>query len=390
MKTEIYLDHAATTKPIRQAIDAVVYAMEEGYGNPSSLHKKGMQAENIIKQCGETFARILGCTKEEILYTSGGTESNNLAILGTAYAYEKRAKKIITTAIEHPSVQEVFEHLKGKGFDVVVLNVDEKGYIDLEQLQEEVDEKTSLVSIMHVNNEIGTVQNLEKIGQIIKRKNPQTVYHVDAIQSFSKIPIALNKCKIDLLSLSGHKFYAPKGIGILYKSKAIRVLNIVHGGGQQKNLRSGTENVPGIAGIHQAAEYVSKNFNDLTAHYKKCKSYFVTQLEQNISDIQINGPSIEEGAPHILNVAFKDVRAEVLLHALEQHNIFVSSGSACSSNKVNPKSTLYAIGKRGQELDNAIRFSFGHETTLEDLDRTIEVLKSQIQLLRRFTLGGKK
>lgn len=390
MKREIYLDNAATTRPLEEVIEAVTLAMRENYGNPSSLHRKGMQGESIIKQSSEFFAKVLGCTKEEIFYTSGGTESNNLAILGTAYAHEKRGKKIITTNIEHPSVQEVFTHLEQKGFEVVTLNVDAEGYVDLEQLQEVIDEQTILVSIMHVNNEIGTVQNLQKIGQIIKAKSPETAFHVDAIQSFSKIPISVKKSNIDLLSISGHKFYAPKGIGILYKSKTTRIVNILHGGGQQKNLRSGTENTPGVAGIHCAGEYTYKNFTKLTEHYKKCKSYFAEQIMENITDCIINGPSLEEGAPHILNIAFKDVRAEVLLHALEQYNIYVSSGSACSSNKVNPKTALYAIGRRNQELDQAIRFSFGHETSIEELDEVINVLKTQIQLLRKFKLGGKK
>lgn len=390
LKKEIYLDNAATTRSLETVIESVTSVMRESYGNPSSLHKKGMQAENLVKDSSECLSKILGCAKEEIIYTSGGTESNNLAILGTAYAYEKRGKKIITTAIEHPSVGQVFEHLENKGFEVAILEVDEMGYINYSQLEEEVDEETILVSIMHVNNEIGTVQNLEKIGEIIKSKNPNTVFHVDAIQSFSKVPITLKRSKIDLLSISGHKFYAPKGIGVLYKNKAIRIINILHGGGQQKNLRSGTENVPGVVGIHAAAEYVYKNFNDLTTHYRECKTYLFNQTKEKIDRIYLNGPALEEGAPHILNIAFEDVRAEVLLHALEQYGIYVSSGSACSSNKVNPKGTLYAIGKQGQGLDNAIRFSFSHETTKEDLDEVVSVLESQIRLLRKFTLGGKK
>lgn len=390
MKKEIYLDNAATTKPLESVVEAVTRAMCESYGNPSSLHKKGMQAETIVKNSSECLAKILGCAKEEIIYTSGGTESNNLAILGTAYAYEKTGKRIITTSIEHASVREVFEYLKNKGFEVITLEVDETGYINEAQLEEEVNEETILVSIMHVNNEIGTIQNLEKIGQIIKSKNPSTVFHVDAIQSFSKIPITIKKSKIDLLSISGHKFYAPKGIGVLYKSKGTRIINILHGGGQQKNLRSGTENVPGVAGIHAASEYVYKNFADLTAHYRECKTYLFKQITEKIEKIYLNGPTLEEGAPHILNVAFEDVRAEVLLHALEQYGVYVSSGSACSSNKVSPKGTLYAIGKKGQELDNAIRFSFSHETTKEDLDEVVSILETQIGLLRKFTLGGKR
>lgn len=229
---EIYLDNAATTKPLELTIEAVAEVMRTTYGNPSSLHKKGIEAENKVKESTAFFANILGGTEDEIFYTSGGTESNNLAIIGAALAYQKTGKRIITTAIEHPSVGDVFKHLENQGFEVIVLSVNEKGYINLEELKQSINDQTSLVSIMHVNNEIGTIQDIEKIGSLIKKKNPKTLFHVDAVQSFTKIPVSVRKAQIDLLSISAHKFYGPRGVGLLYKNKKVRLQNMLMGGGR--------------------------------------------------------------------------------------------------------------------------------------------------------------
>lgn len=387
---EIYLDNAATTKPLECVIEAVSGTMRLEYGNPSSLHKKGIEAENKIKESTAFFANLLGASEDEIFYTSGGTESNNLAIIGSALAYQKIAKRIITTAIEHPSVGDVFTYLKGQGFDVIILNVDEKGYINLEELEASINEETSLVSIMHVNNEIGTIQDIEKIGALIKKKNPRTLFHVDAVQSFTKIPVSVRKAQIDLLSISAHKFYGPKGVGLLYKNKKVRLQNMLHGGGQQKNMRSGTENVPGIYGMYIAAKYVFNRQREILEHYKACKTYLYTRILNEIEGTHLNGDVVEVSAPHILNIAFEDIRAEVLLHALEQNHIYVSSGSACASNKMSKSGTLAAIGLNGQALDSAIRFSFSIDVTEEDLETCVDVLKKQLVLLRKFTLGGKK
>ncbi|MDA3733618.1 cysteine desulfurase family protein [Niameybacter massiliensis] len=387
---EVYLDNAATTKPLDLTIEAVSTVMRDYYGNPSSLHKKGIEAENKIKECTTYFANVLGCTEDEIYYTSGGTESNNLAILGTAWAYHKVGKRILTTAIEHPSVGDVFKHLETQGFEVLVIPVDEKGYIGEKFLEEAINEDTTLVSIMHVNNEIGTIQDIERIGKLIKTKNPKTFFHVDAVQSFTKVPISVRKAQIDLLSISGHKFYGPRGVGLFYKSKKVRVLNQLHGGGQQKNLRSGTENVPAIYGMYVAARYAMENQQTLLASYLEAKTYLAEHILGEIEETYLNGDTIDKSAPHILNIGFKDVRAEVLLHALEQHQIYVSSGSACASNKVAKSGTLAALGLKDQALDSAIRFSFSKDITKEDLDYCIDILKKQVALLRKFTLGGKK
>lgn len=383
---EIYLDNAATTQPLDQVIEAMVCAMKESYGNPSSLHKKGMEAETKMKQATQFFTTALGVAPEELIYTSGGTESNNLAIIGAAMAHKRVGRRVITSAIEHASVKEVFDYLGSEGFEVVVIPVDDKGQIIMECLEEAINDETILVSIMHVNNEIGTIQDVEKIGKLIKKKNPKTLFHVDAIQSFTKVALPIKSGQIDLLSISGHKFYGPKGVGLLYKNKGARILNLVHGGGQQKNLRSGTENVPGIVGMHTAAQCMLTDGEAHRKHLRACKIYLGTQILEQIADTHVNGPDLEEGAPHILNIGFKDVRAEVLLHALEQEGIFVSSGSACSSNKVVKEGTLVALGLPKHHLDNAIRFSFGVHTTKEDLDQTIKVLKDKITMLRKYTL----
>ena len=390
MNQEIYLDNAATTKPLECVADSVKNAMLSFYGNPSSLHKKGMEAENILKEASNFFAKAMGCLPEEILYTSGGTESNNMAIIGAALAYKRRGNKIITSNIEHPSVGEVFKFLETQGFNVVTIGVNKEGYIDLETLRNAVDEKTVLVSIMHVNNEIGTIQPISEIGHLIKEKNAETLFHVDAVQSFAKIPIHVRKSKIDFLSISAHKFYGPRGIGLLYKNKQVRMQQLLWGGGQQKNMRSGTENVPGVAGALSAASYVLENQASILKHMMACKRTLANGLLETLSDVWINGPSLEQGAPYILNMGFKDVRAEVLLHALEQEGIFVSSGSACSIHKKIKDGVLVAIGLPNHYLDNAIRFSFSHDTSLEDMKKVVEVIISQVTLLRRYTPGGRK
>ena len=387
---EIYLDNAATTRPLQEVAEIVADVMRNVYGNPSSLHKKGIEAETIIKKTSELIARAAGCGADELIYTSGGTESNNTALIGASLAYKRRGNKIITTAIDHPSVNEPFKYLASLGFEICTIAVDKAGYVDFEQLISAVDENTLLVSMMHVNNEIGTIQDIQRAGEQIKLKNKETLFHVDAVQSFGKVPLHIKKSKIDFLSISAHKFYGPRGIGALYKNKLVRMHPFILGGGQQKAIRSGTENVPGIAGMRAACQYVLDHQQMIRENYMACKRKLAEAVLREVPDTFINGPEIEEGAPHILNIGFRDVRAEVLLHALENHGVYVSSGSACASNKKTHSGTLAAIGNASCDLDNAIRFSFGIETTLADIDEVIRVLKEQIMLLRRYTLGGKR
>lgn len=390
MTREIYLDNAATTKPYAEVAEVVAHTMLHTYGNPSSLHKKGMEAETILREATEFFAKQMGALPEEIFFTSGGTESNNTAIIGSSMAYKRVGNKIITSAIEHPSVKEVFKYLSDQGFEVVTIGVDQTGLLDLEALKAAIDERTLLVSIMHVNNEIGTIEPIEEIGKLIKSINKNTLFHVDAVQSFGKLPIHVKRAKIDFLSCSAHKFYGPRGVGLLYKNKSVRMQSLVFGGGQQKNIRSGTENVPAIAGMLKAAQLVCKNQKDVLSHMKKCKTYLAEAILSEIPDTWVNGPSLEESVPYILNIGFKDVRSEVLLHALEQEGIYVSSGSACSTHKKEKESVLVAIGNEKDKLDHAIRFSFSHDTQLEELVQVVQILKNQVALLRRYTPGGRK
>lgn len=390
MTKEIYLDNAATTKPFKEVAEVVATTMLQIYGNPSSLHKKGIEAENILKEATSFFAREMGAQPDEIYYTSGGTESNNTAILGACMAYKRTGNKIITSAIEHSSVKEVFHYLKEQGFEVVTVGVDASGAVDLEALKAAIDNETILVSIMHVNNELGSIQPLEEIGQIIKRKNAKTLFHVDAVQSFMKIPVNVKKAKIDFLSCSAHKFYGPRGVGILYKNKQVRMQSLLLGGGQQKNVRSGTENVPGIAGTLCAAKLVAGKRQEMLSHMQACKTRLAETVLSEIPDTWINGPKVTEGAPYIVNIGFKDVRAEVLLHTLEEEGIYVSSGSACSSHKKEKDSVLVAIGNNKEQLDHAIRFSFSHDTELEDIKKVVDVLKERVPVLRRYTPGGRR
>ncbi|MGL4361910.1 MAG: cysteine desulfurase family protein [Cellulosilyticaceae bacterium] len=387
---EIYLDYAATTKPLKEVADCVTTVMLETYGNPSSLHKLGIEAETIIKKSTRYFANILGCKEDEIYYTSGATESNNLALIGAAYAYQRMGRKIITTTIEHPSVTDVFTHLEKEGFEVVRIGVDHNGLIIMDELKEAIDDQTIIVSAMYVNNEIGTIQNITEIGNWLKKYAPRVIFHVDGVQAFGKMPINVGVSKIDLLSISAHKFYGPKGIGILYKRKEVRMLPLFHGGGQQKAIRSGTENVPGIAGMHCAAMYCYDNLAKLQQQCMESKRYLSERILNEIEGTKLNGPSIDEGAAHILNIQFQGVRAEVLLHTLEHYGIYVSSGSACASNKIATSNTLVSIGQGGEQLDQAIRFSFGRECDKNQLDYVVDVLKKQLPLLKRFTTGGKK
>ena len=389
---EIYLDHGATTQPLPIVVEKMMAVMLEDYGNPSSYHKMGLQAEKHIKEASQYFASIFQCSPDEIIYTSGGTESNNMAIIGTALAYQRIGKRVITTQIEHPSVKEAFKYLQTQGFEVIYLPVDKSGYINIDELVEAIDHKTTLVSVMHVNNEIGTIQEIETIGSRIKQKNPNTFFHTDAIQSFGKVPINRQKSCIDLLSISSHKIYGPKGTGLLYKNKNVRVHPLILGGGQQKGYRAGTQDVPGIVGMHVAAQQVIEHLKEYTTHMNMIKEKLTNNIISQIEHSYVNGPDSNQGAPHIVNIGFEGIRSEVLLHALEAENIYVSSGSACSSNKKQEiSSTLEGIGKNGIERDEAIRFSFGIHNTPEQVEKTVLVLQKTIPMLRKvFSLGGNK
>ena len=381
---EIYFDNSATTPVFPCVREVMMRTMEDDFGNPSSMHRKGMDAENYIRTAKTQIAKTLKVDEKEILFTSGGTESNNTAILGTVSANPRLGKHLITSAIEHPSVANTMHWLEGQGYRVTYLPVDHEGRISLEDLAAAIDDETILVSIMMVNNEIGTREPIEEISRVIKEKNPNTIFHVDAVQAYGKYVIRPKKWGIDLMSVSGHKIHGPKGIGFLYIRDKVKINPIIFGGEQQKGLRSGTENVPGIAGLGAAAEEIYREHESRTAYLYGCKSRIKEGLLQ-MEGVTVNGPAVDDGAPHVVSASFAGVRSEVLLHALEDKGIYVSAGSACASNHPGLSSTLVAIGLDPKLLDCTLRFSFSIFTTEEEVDETLKALKELLPFLRKYT-----
>ena len=379
---EVYLDNSATTKCFPEVVEVINRMMRNEYGNPSSMHLKGLEAEKNIRQATKTIAGILKVNEKEIIYTSGGTESDNLAIIGTAMAYNRSGKHMITTAIEHAAVLSCMKFLETQGFEITYLKTDSEGRISLKELEEAIREDTILVSIMGVNNEIGTIEPIEEAGRIIKERNPKTLFHVDAVQMFGKMNLYPNRMKIDFLAVSGHKIHGPKGIGFLYVNESARIRPVILGGGQQKGMRSGTENVPGIMGLAKACEMVYATLPEDVERMYGQREYFIRKISQ-LEGITINGAK-EKAAPHIVSVSVKGVRAEVLLHALEEKGVYVSAGSACSSNKPAVSETLKAIGVDKDLLDATVRFSFSTYTTNEEIDYAIKAVGDVIGILRRF------
>ena len=380
---ECYLDNSATTRCFDETIKAVEEEMKTYYGNPSSMHKKGFEAEKKIKEATKIIASTLKCEESEIVYTSGGTEADNMALIGIARAYKRQGKHIITSSIEHAAILQTAEFLKEEGFEITYLPTDEKGIVDLEELKKSVREDTILVSIMGVNNEIGTVQPIEEISKIVKEKNPSALFHVDAVQAYGKIKLIPKKMGIDLMSVSGHKIHGPKGVGFLYVSYKTKIKPIIFGGGQQKALRSGTENVCGIMGLGAAVEKLFATFDEDTKRMRELREYMIEGLLK-IDGVRINGGQGEEAAPHIVSASISGVRAEVLLHSLEDKGIYISSGSACASNKPAVSETLKAISLPKELLDSTVRFSFSVFTSKEEIDYTLDCLKEIIEKLRMY------
>lgn len=380
---ECYLDNSATTKCFENVVEAVIDEMRVNYGNPSSMHLKGLDAEKKIKNATKIIASSLKCQEKEIIYTSGGTEADNMALIGVAKAYKRNGMHIITTMIEHAAILQTAKSLEEEGYEVTYLPVDNRGIVDLKGLEEAIREDTILVSVMGVNNEIGTIEPLEEIAGIIKNKNPKTLFHVDAVQAYGKIKLNPKKMGIDLLSVSGHKIHAPKGIGFLYISENVKMKPLINGGGQQRNLRSGTENVCGIVGIGTACEQIFKNFEEDNKRMRELRNYMLNLLS-DIEGVSVNGADDEHSAPHIISVSVEKIRAEVLLHSLEEKGVYVSSGSACASNKPAISATLQAIGVKKELLDSTIRFSFCVNTTKEEIDYAISCLKDTLTLLRKY------
>ena len=381
---EAYFDNSATTRVFDSVRDIVVKTMTEDYGNPSAKHRKGMEAEQYVRQAAADIAKTLKVRDKEILFTSGGTESNNMALIGTAMANQRAGKHIISTRIEHASVYNPLAYLEQQGFEVTYLSVDSQGHISLEELEAAIRPDTILVSIMYVNNEVGAIEPVEQIASLIHGKNPAILFHVDAIQAYGKLTIRPKKQGIDLLSVSAHKIHGPKGVGFLYIDEKVKIRPLLYGGGPQKDMRSGTENVPGIAGMGRAAREIYTDHQQKVEYITGLKDYMTDRMA-SLPGVTVNSRKGMESAPQIVSASFQGVRSEVLLHALEDKGIYVSSGSACSSNHPAISGTLKAIGVRQELLDSTLRFSFGVFNTLEEVDYCIDTLKELLPVLRRYS-----
>ena len=373
----IYFDNAATTRAADEVAERVRYMLLENFGNPSAQSMMGVRAENELNDARKIMAKSINALPEEIYFTSGGTEDDNWAIFGTAEGYKRSGKHMITTSIEHPAVYEPMERLRQKGWDITVLDVDKNGYIDLDALRDSIREDTVLVSIILVNNEVGTIQDAAAVGKLIKEKNPNTLFHADAVQAFGKYPIDVRKMGIDMLSMSGHKIHGPKGVGFFYMKKGLKVRPIIYGGGQERGQRSATENTPGIAGLAKAVELAMENMDASHEKVMEVKRTLAEGILRDIPKTHINGPSIEDASPYVLNVSFNGLRSEVLLHALEEKEIYVSAGSACSSKKKGGSHVLRSLGLSEERIEGAIRFSFCRYNTVDEAEACLEILKEK-------------
>ena len=381
---EVYFDNSATTRCYDSVKDIVIRTMTEDFGNPSAMHLKGVEAEKYVKDSAARLARILKVQEKEILFTSGGTESDNLALIGAAMANKRSGNHIITTAVEHPAVSQPALFLQEQGFEVTYLPVDSRGVVKLDALEAVLRPDTILVSVMYVNNEVGAVMPVEEIGRRIREKSSKALFHVDAIQAFGKYRIYPKKMGIDLLSVSSHKIHGPKGVGFLYINEKAKIQPQILGGGQQSGMRSGTDNVPGIAGLGVAAEEIYRNL-DANVEKMYCLKEHIAKGLTKIPDIRINGMELREGAPQILSISVMGVRSEVLLHSLEERGIFISAGSACSSHKRKPSSTLAAMGMPKDQIESTVRLSFSEENTVEEADYFLQVMEEMVPMLRRYS-----
>lgn len=381
---EAYFDNSATTRCYPEVAEIVVKTMTEDFGNPSAMHLKGVEAEKYVREATQTLAKILKVNEKEIIFTSGGTESNNLALFGGADANKRSGNHIITTSVEHAAVGQPAERLEQMGYEVTIVPVDHRGVVQLEALEKALRPDTILVSTMYVNNEVGAVMPVEEIAKLVHEKSPKALYHVDAIQAFGKYRIYPKKAGIDMLSVSSHKIHGPKGVGFLYINEKARIQPQILGGGQQAGMRSGTDNVPGIAGLGVAAKMVYTDFDKKIEHMYQLKERLAEGFLK-LPDVRLNGMEIREGAPQILSASFLGVRSEVLLHTLEEKGIYVSAGSACSSHKRKAAGTLSAMGMEAAQRESTLRFSFSEENTFEEVDYALEVIGQVLPMLRRYS-----
>ena len=381
---EAYFDNSATTRCYPEVAEIVVKTMTEDFGNPSAMHLKGVEAEKYVREAAQILAKILKVNEKEIIFTSGGTESNNLALFGGADANKRSGNHIITTSVEHAAVGQPAERLEQIGYEVTIVPVDHRGVVQLEALEKALRPDTILVSTMYVNNEVGAVMPVEEIAKLVHEKSPKALYHVDAIQAFGKYRIYPKKAGIDMLSVSSHKIHGPKGVGFLYINEKARIQPQILGGGQQAGMRSGTDNVPGIAGLGVAAKMVYTDFDKKIEHMYQLKERLAEGFLK-LPDVRLNGMEIREGAPQILSASFLGVRSEVLLHTLEEKGIYVSAGSACSSHKRKAAGTLSAMGMEAAQRESTLRFSFSEENTFEEVDYALEVIGQVLPMLRRYS-----
>ena len=385
MIQEIYLDNSATTKIDPQVLEEMARVADQSFGNPSSLHRKGREAERILSASRKVLAGLLGVRESAIIFTSGGTESNNMAVLGIARRYRRRGTHLVTTAIEHSSILQPFQLLEKEGFEVTYLLPDSRGVISPQAVLEAMKPETILVSIMHVNNEVGSIQPITQISDLLKRKKADLIFHVDAVQSFGKIPLPPGLHGIDALSISAHKFHGPRGVGALYLKEGILLEPLFLGGGHEKGLRPGTENTPGIAGLALAARQTFDKMKDKAAGLRDMKRLLTSSLEAQHPWIKINGPRFDEkeSSPHIANISFPGLKGEIIVHALEEKGIYVSTGSACHSNDKGESHVLRAMGLGKPEMEGAIRFSFSGQTRQEEVVAATEKISEVISRLKQ-------
>lgn len=374
---EIYLDHAATTPMHPQVISKMVESMESVYGNPSSIHRIGRFARKHLDDARHTLAKSIGAKDQEIIVTGGGSEADNLAITGTAYAKQNEGRHIITTVVEHHAVLHTCQQLEKEGYEVTYLPVDETGRVSLEDVKKALRDDTILVTIMFGNNEVGTIQPIKEIGELLKEHS--ATFHTDAVQAFGILPIDVNDLHVDLLSVSSHKLNGPKGIGFLYQRDQTKLKPLIYGGEQERKRRAGTENVPSVVGFAEAVAIAQRNFEEKQQAYKEFHQHFLKKLDQAEIDYHINGNE-QYCLPHVMNISFKNMDVESFLVNLDMAGIAASSGSACTAGSIDPSHVLVAMyGSEADELRNSIRYSFGYGLELEDIDtaaeRTIEIVK---------------
>lgn len=385
MKRQIYLDNAATTPLLPEVMDEITRCLAEDFGNPSSLHRLGLQSERRIKDSRNSIARLMNVPTEDVIFTSGGTESNNLAILGATRARNRYGKHCITTQIEHSSILNTFGYLEGEGWDISYLPVDNHGILDLDKLKDAIKPDTVLVSIGYVNSEIGSIQPIREIGMFLKSNHPDIIFHSDAVQAFGRLNLKPLDWGLDLMSASGHKVHGPKGVGILYIRKGTPLATLQWGGGQEMGIRSGTENLSGIAGFGKAAELLHQFMDRDDNTIAGMKKALAEGIAKAVPEAVLNGPMPDRGAPHILNISIPGIRGETLLHVLESHGVYVSTGSACSSRRTKISHVLYAIGVTGPVAEGAIRLSLSYMSDPDELSSVPDILRESVDQVKKFT-----